>query len=105
MHHAKTRGRLRRDWINVKEVLNKEGWTWKGKGPWVELGRCPFHGDHRPSFRGNIVTGRLRCMACGWSGDLIDYLTHRYRLSFRDACVRLGAWEVEASSFGSRGQV
>ena len=86
-------GRLRRDWIDVPAVLKSEGFTWRGAGPWVELGRCPFHKDERPSFRGNLETGRLRCMACGWSGDLLAFTMQRHGLGFRQAAQHLGAWE------------
>ena len=90
---TRTRGRLRRDWIDIPAFFKSEGFTWKGSGPWVELGRCPFHKDERPSFRGNLETGRLRCMSCGWSGDLVAFVMQRHGLGFRQAAQYLGAWE------------
>lgn len=86
-------GRLRRDWINIPEFFKKEGFTWKGAGPWVDLGLCPAHKDHRPSLRGNLETGRIRCMSCSWSVDPIAFVMQRRGLGFRQAAQYLGAWE------------
>lgn len=87
-------GHLRRDWIDIPAVLKSEGFTWRGAGPWVELGRCPFHDDHAPSLRGNLETGRIRCMSsCSWSGDLVAFIMQRHGLGFRQAAQHLGAWE------------
>jgi len=86
-------GRLRRDWIDAPAFFKLEGFSWRGSGPWVELGICPFHKDHRPSLRGNLQTGRLRCMSCGWNGDLVAFVQQRHGLGFREAARSLGAWE------------
>ncbi|HOX50450.1 MAG TPA: CHC2 zinc finger domain-containing protein [Fibrobacteria bacterium] len=91
--NTRTRGRLRRDRIDIPAFLKSEGFTWKGPGPWVDLGLCPFHKDHRPSLRGNLETGRVRCMACGWSGDPVAFTMQRHGLTFGQAARRLGAWE------------
>lgn len=87
------RGRLRRDQLNPKEAYSREGFTLKGAGPWVEAGICPFHKDHKPSFRVNLETGRGRCMACGWSGDLVSFVMQRHGIGFVDAARHLGAWQ------------
>jgi hypothetical protein len=87
-------GRLRREWIDIPATFKAEGFSWKGSGPWVDLGICPFHKDHHPSLRGNLKTGRIRCMSCRWSGDLVAYMQQRHGLNFREACSRLGAWEI-----------
>lgn len=89
----KVRGRLRRDLIDVPALFQAEGFSWRGKGPWVDLGLCPFHDDHRPSLRGNLVTGRLRCMACGWSGDPVALVMQRHGMGFIQAAQHLGAWD------------
>lgn len=87
-------GRLRREWINIPATFKAEGFTPKGSGgPWAELGGCPFHNDHHPSLRGNLETGRIRCMSCGWSGDLVAFIMQRHGLGFRQAAQHLGAWE------------
>jgi hypothetical protein len=90
---TRTRGRLDRKRINVPALLASEGFTWKGSGPWVELGCCPFCKDARDTFRANLETGRLRCMCCNWTGDPVAYAMHRHGLGFRQAAERLGAWE------------
>jgi hypothetical protein len=86
-------GRLRRDWIDIPATFKAEGFAWRGPGPWVELGLCPFHDDHRPSLRGNLETGRIRCMSCGWTGDLVAFIMQRHGLGFCQAAEHLGAWE------------
>ncbi len=95
--HAQTtrngRGRLRRDLINPREAYSREGFRIKGPGPWAEAGICPFHDDHKPSFRVNLETGRGRCMSCGWSGDLLSFVMQRHGLGFQEAARHLGAWE------------
>ncbi len=87
------RGRLRRDLINPRDAYSREGFRLKGSGPWIEAGICPFHDDHKPSFRVNLETGRGRCMSCGWSGDLVAFVMQRHGLNFRQAAEHLGAWE------------
>lgn len=89
----RTRGHLVRKKINVPAVLESEGFTWKGSGPWVETGRCPFCKDARDTFRGNLETGRLRCVCCNWTGDPVAFVMQRHGLGFRQAAERLGAWE------------
>lgn len=86
-------GRLRRDRIDIPAFFKSEGFMPKGAGPWVDLGLCPAHKDHRPSLRGNLETGRIRCMACGWSVDPIAFVMQRRGLGFRQAAQHLGAWE------------
>lgn len=86
------RGVFDRDRLNPREAYTAEGFHLKGAGPWVEAGLCPFHKDHRPSFRVNVETGRARCMACGWSGDLVAFTMQRRNLSFLEATKALGAW-------------
>jgi hypothetical protein len=86
-------GHLRRDRIDIPTTFKAEGFIWKGCGPWVDLGICPFHGDEHPSLRGNLETGRVRCMSCGWSGDLVAFIMQRHGLGFRQAAQHLGAWE------------
>ncbi len=94
--NTRPRGRLRRDRIDVPAFLRSEGFTWRGEGPWVDLGLCPFHKDTRPSLRGNLETGRVRCMSCGFTADPIAFVQQRHGLGFVDACKHLGAWEVQA---------
>lgn len=55
--------------------------------------RCPFHGDENPSFGIYTVTKgqRMHCLACGWDGDLIQFVRDRYGLGFRDAVSQICA--------------
>lgn len=87
-------GKVHRDQIDVLAFFTSEGFRWRGTGGWVELGVCPFHKDSRPSLRGNLETGRARCMSCGWTGDPIAFVMQRHGLGFVDACKHLGAWQA-----------
>jgi hypothetical protein len=86
-------GRINRGRLDIRAFFKSEGFTPKGAGLWVELGLCPVHKDHRPSLRGNLETGRIRCMSCGWSVDPIAFVMQRRGLGFRQAADYLGIWE------------
>lgn len=93
MGYAQKRGLLRRNWVDIPAFFKSEGYSWRGTGPWVELGLCPFHTDHHPSLRGNLETGRIRCMSCGVSLDPLGFVMQRHGLKFVEAARFLGAWE------------
>jgi hypothetical protein len=52
-----------------------------GVGEWREC-LCPWHADHTPSMRINIVTNSWRCFACEKFGDVINW--HALRLGVRE---------------------
>jgi DNA primase len=56
--------------------------------------RCPLHGGDNPSsFSVNIHTGGFYCHACGAKGgDVVAFMEQRYKLSFKEAAEKLGAW-------------
>lgn len=41
---------------------------------------CPFHADRTPSFTIYADDRRAHCFGCGWSGDVLDFVQHAYRL-------------------------
>jgi DNA primase len=49
------------------------------------LGLCPFHDDHRPSFRVDPRRQRYRCWACGKHGDVVDFIREHERVEFGEA--------------------
>ena len=53
------------------------------------LGCCPFHDDSNPSLSVGWVPGRFKCFGCGAAGDVIDYVSRRYDLSFLDSVAAL----------------
>src|SRR5581483_3136117 len=56
------------------------------------VGRCPFHDDRgRPNLHVYPADGRWWCFRCNCGGDAIDFVMRRDRLSFPEACRRLGA--------------
>lgn len=51
--------------------------------------KCPFHKDKTASMK--IYPGErgFCCFGCHEAGSVIDFVMKLYKLSFRDACVRL----------------
>jgi hypothetical protein len=52
-----------------------------GRGEWLSC-LCPWHDDHTPSMRINIVTNTWRCFSCQARGDVINW--HARRLQTDD---------------------
>jgi len=48
-------------------------------------GVCPFHDDHSPSMSVNVGKGVYHCLACGASGDVIDFVMDIEGVKFIDA--------------------
>ena len=53
---------------------------------------CPFHNDKRAgSLAINFKTGAFKCFSCGaQGGDIIDFHTQKYNVSFVEAVNQLG---------------
>ena len=49
------------------------------------VGLCPFHGDHDPSMRVTPGKGLWRCMSCGATGNVIQFVQRFDGVSFRHA--------------------
>ena len=49
------------------------------------MGCCPFHDDSTASMSVGAVPDRFRCFGCGAGGDVIEYVSRRYDLSFVDS--------------------
>ena len=50
---------------------------------------CPFHNDRHPSLY--VADDHYYCIACGEHGDVIDFVSKRFRLSLYDAAQKLAA--------------
>ena len=53
------------------------------------MGCCPFHDDSTASMSVGAVPDRFRCFGCGAGGDVIEYVSRRYDLSFVDSVETL----------------
>jgi hypothetical protein len=64
-----------------------------GKG-WAQA-TCPFHASKsRTSFSVNLNSGAFRCFGCdAHGGDVLSFVRLRDGLGFREAAIRLGAWD------------
>lgn len=73
--------------------MNNLGLRLHGKGEW-RMCRCPIHDDKVASLAVNVNKGCFKCHACGAKGgDIIAFEMQLNKLSFKDACVKLGIWE------------
>jgi DNA primase len=49
------------------------------------LGLCPFHDDHRPSFRVDPKWQNFKCWSCNKYGDVISFVQEHERITFPEA--------------------
>jgi DNA primase len=68
------------------------------------IGRCPFHDDETPSLVVTPAKGLWRCMspACGATGNAIQFIMKKDRLSFRHAVELLRAPSAAAFTTTAR---
>lgn len=55
------------------------------------VGICPFHDDHNPSFYVVPAKRFYKCFGCGAAGDAIDFVKEFEGVDFLAACEKLGA--------------
>lgn len=48
---------------------------------------CPFHADINKSF--SIKNEKFKCFGCGATGDIVDFVSQMFNLSFREALIKL----------------
>lgn len=53
------------------------------------MGCCPFHADHTPSFSVNVKGQYFHCFGCGVGGDVIKFLQLFHKTSFGHAISML----------------
>lgn len=53
------------------------------------VARCPFHNDSNPSFAVVPSKGKAFCNACGWHGDVIDFVAEFEGVETAEAARRL----------------
>lgn len=64
--------------------LRRSGHRW--------FGICPFHAEKTGSLM--VEPDHFHCFGCDAHGDAIDWVMRSERLSFLDACARLGGREL-----------
>ena len=62
------------------------------------VGLCPFHEDHDPSLRVTPGKGLWRCMSCGATGNVIQFVQRFDGVSFRHAFELLKSGKLSALS-------
>jgi DNA primase len=83
--------------VDLAALIERDlGHPARREGRWLKW-ICPFHDDRKTPSLG-VVGNRWKCFGCGRSGDAIDWLRKRERLSFREACGRLGSIDLVPSS-------
>jgi DNA primase catalytic core len=75
--------RIKRE-TDLAAVIRTRGVELKAAGHDL-VGRCPFHDDHDPSMRVTPGKGLWRCMACGATGNVIQFVQRFDGVSFRHA--------------------
>lgn len=60
------------------------------------VARCPFHNDRSPSLYVVPAKEKAFCMACGWHGDVVDFVAEFEQVDTAEAARRLGAQEFPA---------
>jgi DNA primase len=74
------------------EYYQGQGINLKDSSEWTST-LCQFHEDKRPSLRINIKSGGYICMSChAKGGDILSFHMRKFNLSFKEACIALGAW-------------
>jgi hypothetical protein len=74
--------RVKKNWTIEQYLLYFEPrLRLEGRGEWRAC-LCPWHDDHTPSMRINIVSNTWRCFACGAFGDVINW--HARKLAITD---------------------
>src|SRR5450432_1780548 len=75
--------RIKRE-TDLAAVIRARGVELKPSGGDL-VGRCPFHDDHDPSLRVTPGKGLWRCMSCGATGNVIQFVQRFDGVSFRHA--------------------
>ncbi|TAL41058.1 MAG: toprim domain-containing protein, partial [Salinibacterium sp.] len=75
--------RIKRE-TDLAAVIRARGVDLKPQGHDL-VGLCPFHEDHDPSMRVTPGKGLWRCMSCGATGNVIQFVQRFDGVSFRHA--------------------
>lgn len=82
---------------SMRDILTKCGLPAPNRAGFCH---CPFHkGDREPSMK--IYDKDFHCFACGANGDIFDFVSRFYDISFKDAFRMLGGDYKKNDSFAS----
>ena len=71
---------------SMRDILTKCGLPAPNRAGFCH---CPFHkGDREPSMK--IYDKDFHCFACGANGDIFDFVSRFYDISFKDAFRMIG---------------
>ncbi len=73
---------------DIVRVIESYGVALKKQGK-DHIGLCPFHEDHEPSLRVTAAKGLFRCMACGATGNVIQFVARQEGISEKEAAHKL----------------
>jgi DNA primase catalytic core len=93
--------RIKRE-TDLAAVIRTRGVELKSSGHDL-VGLCPFHEDHDPSMRVTPGKGLWRCMACGATGNVIQFVQRFDGVSFRHAFELLKSGKLSALSGPANG--
>jgi len=88
--------RIKRE-TDLAAVIRTRGIELKPSGHDL-VGLCPFHEDHDPSLRVTPAKGLWRCMSCGATGNVIQFVQRFDGVSFRHAFELLKSGKLSALS-------
>lgn len=72
-------------------ILERYGIVLERRGAEL-VGRCPFHEDHKPSFRVNVEKKVFHCFGCHAKGGAIEFVAKKDGISIKEAAEKLGEW-------------
>jgi DNA primase len=75
-------------------VYFEPGLKLEGRGEWRAC-LCPWHDDHNPSLRINIVSNTWRCFACGAFGDVVNWHARKLGVDQHAAARDLARYQVK----------
>ena len=93
--------RIKRE-TDLAAVIRARGVELKPSGGDL-VGLCPFHDDHEPSMRVTPGKGLWRCMSCGATGNVIQFVQRFDGVSFRHAYELLKTGKLSALSAPTTG--
>jgi len=93
--------RIKRE-TDLAAVIRSRGMELKPQGHDL-VGLCPFHEDHDPSMRVTPGKGLWRCMSCGATGNVIQFVQRFDGVSFRHAFELLKSGKLSALSGPANG--
>ncbi len=74
--------------FDIWPVLEHYDWELPApRGTWQTV-KCGAHDDSHQSCRISSDAGKVKCLACGFSGDAIDVVQHYEGIGYRDAVSR-----------------